>query len=870
MYGIFFIATSWGRQNGGINSINYSLVKNLAKSVDAKKWKIYCVLTENKVDSDVISTVLEKENISLICTKTPKTSTSIKKEIREKNFEQLFFVGHDIITGTYANELRDNYPNATSIILHHMSYRSYYYTREKNPEKIRDKESSQKDIIPNADIIVAVGPLLKESAQDLCIDARKNTEIDEIIPGLEEIEPIKDIHNNHTIILFGRLEDKNNGVKQITLAISAVSEFMKDKDKNFIIKCYGYLEDSEKNQEKLLAKAFKEAGRAVNITANAYINDTKKLREEISSASLCIMPSYCEGFGLAAYEAISAGVPVIISKNTGLYKFLSNKQGESIDHLFESLNISGNPSNNDKPYTEADLKNLKQCIEKIFSNYQKSKNNALLLRTKLIDSHYTWDYTARKFLEIIEQKIRVIPRSISKTDDFLEKKRVQLSDYISDNLIDEHCASFCDPKKVDLKIIKYSNNRERRFTLFSSYVDYYDENQKLKTRLINDGIVGILNETFEKESSCFPMILGDFTRGECHCIKKENDIICLTNVSLGVPDHQVLLIAAVPLIYESNIVGAVTLDIYDEMLAKEIENNTTNKLNMIYRNLKLFSNNLISRFYYEIKDNINFSEVNKMLLNRELVSFKGRCPMDCKHCFAREITDENEEENDIEDIINDLKSKKFDVVYVSHYKENFYNAEKGVCLCEKIYDEFNCDICVITRCILTSELLVRISNLNDKMKLRGNKLTFCISIPAYDSYAKFEKSKIVPTPQQRIDFAGQLKDSSITTIVTIRPMFPSSIVPTSEIYKIVDNCANKVDAILTGGLYVSDSIIKCLNINKEEIEFLHEVESEYLVGVEKKFKAVDVEAEINSLKKYCQERGIPFFKHSMDALNYFK
>lgn len=882
MVGIFFIATSWGRKNGGINSINYSLIRNVTKNIDITKWKVYCILTDENLDADTISNVQEEDNVMLISTKTPR-SRAIKEQINENKFEQLFFIGHDIITGGFANEARNIYDNSTSIVFHHMYYQSYYYTREFNAKKITEKEDAQKNIIPDADVVIPVGPLLNRSAKDLCIDARKeNKQIHEIIPGMEDIAPIKEIHNNHTIILFGRLEERNNCVKQIILAIDAIALYLKEKNKNYVIKCYGYSEDSEKNQRQVLEQAYNQAGKSINIRANAYIENEEKLHKEISSASLCIMPSFAEGFGLTAYEAMAAGVPVIISKNTGLYEFLT-KRPESLEYLFQSIEVQGNPTDPEKPYTEEDLINLKKNIDNVFDDYQNSKDKALLLRSKLIDLHYTWDYTAREFIKIIHSKINTTSKQCVETtdiqtptisiDDKSEKKRLNLSEYISKILVPEYCGKFCDPQKVVFKIIKYSNNRKRRFTVFSSDENFYEDNLRLKTRTINDGTVGVLNETFNyydcHDLKRFPIIVSNYTNDECYCIT-ENNTIKLRNSSIGIPDHHLLSIIAVPLIYEGNIVGAITLDMHDEEFIKSFSEENKEKNSKLHSCLKLLANDLISNFYYEIKDDINFSEVNKMITRREIVSFKGKCPLKCKHCFACEIVDEDEKEDEIQDVVDSLTGKRFDVVYVSHYKENFYNPQKGIELCEEIYKKYKCDICVTTRCILTSDLLLRVNELNDNMRENGNKLTFCISIPAYDSYNLFENDIIVPTPQQRIDFAGQLKNSGVTTIVTIRPMFPSLIVPNSEVCKIVDNCAGKVDAILTGGLYVSDNIIERLNISEDNLPYLENTDSEYLIGVEKKFKAVNVNAEIDTLRDYCRKRDIPFFKHSMDALNYFK
>ena len=48
----------------------------------------------------------------------------------------------------------------------------------------------------------------------------------------------------------------------------------------------------------------------------------EQLAEEFCQADLVIMPSRTEGFGLAALEALSAGLPVLVSCNSGIGKAL--------------------------------------------------------------------------------------------------------------------------------------------------------------------------------------------------------------------------------------------------------------------------------------------------------------------------------------------------------------------------------------------------------------------------------------------------------------------------------------------------------------------------------------------------------------------
>ncbi len=880
MIGIVFIATAWGRNNGGINSVNTALLKNLSTVIRPEwNWKLFCVVTQHGEDADVVDDIQEQYNITLIKTETPATSRRLKKELTKASFSQLFFVGHDVITGDHANKLRDHFLSivpCSSIIFHHMDYRMYYYLREKEPAKIRDKEAEQLQILPNADIIVPIGPFLTKSAQDLCKDARKEstTKIHEINPGMEKIEPIQGVHNSHKVILFGRLEDRNNAVKQIGLAIDAIGKYLlTNSSQKIIVKCYGYTDDSAINQKKLVAEICQTAGKMIPITANSYISDEAELFNELASASLCIMPSTYEGFGLTGYEAISAGVPVIISKNTGLFHFLNSWNGKPIRGLFKAVEIHGGLQENGKEYGTEDLDALVDTIQEVFSNYEQHKEMAMELREALLNGECTWDYAARAFVEIVKEEIKVeSPRSVAENITHIQKKTlIGLKEYIVKHLLPEFCAPFCDIDKLICKVIKYSNDRNRRFTIFSSHELSEPTDNQLRIRAISDGTVGIMNHTYaERGLSIFPVVISNFAQGQCFLVSEVSELEALENQNIGVPDHQVLAIIAAPLIYMNVLVGALTLDIYDQEFITKIKNGCPDTLNIVYTNMKHFSSLLTKQLYTDIKDDLNFSEVQKMITQREIVSFSGRCPLDCKHCFAKEIVAEDESENDIHSIVSELSGKRFDVVYVSHYKENFFDPDRGVELCEKIYEAYKCDICVTTRCTLSGKLLLRIKDLNRRMKETGNNLSFCISIPALESYEKLENKEIIATPSQRIDFAGQLKRIGITTFVTIRPLFPSNFIPSDEVHRIVDKCVEKVDGILTGGLCANDNIIDNLQIPRDSITYLGESQSEYLIGVEKNFRAVDVEDELKDLEAYCKSKSLLFFKHSMEALNYFK
>ena len=62
----------------------------------------------------------------------------------------------------------------------------------------------------------------------------------------------------------------------------------------------------------------------------SFVTDKQKLRELFCAVDLAIMPSRTEGFGLTALEAMSAGLPILVSGNSGFGKALRGlPMGES-------------------------------------------------------------------------------------------------------------------------------------------------------------------------------------------------------------------------------------------------------------------------------------------------------------------------------------------------------------------------------------------------------------------------------------------------------------------------------------------------------------------------------------------------------------
>lgn len=903
MIGIVLISTAWGRNMGGINSINYGLTKALGLQ-NQQNIDIYCIITDNIPDAEMIEETKNKFNVKLLGLKDPYKSKNLENIIN--NFDYTFFVGHDVITGDIALLLRKKFINSTSVIINHMDYSSYYYLRDNNPKNIEQKEKKQTEIISKADIIFSIGPLLKKSAEDIVRKSANNSKsVYMLIPGLEEIKPNDISPNKHNILIFGRVEDKNNKLKQYNLALDAIGKYIK-KEKIGInqlsINVYGYENVSEADQDAMQKRLRKSSGKTVAIKVHNYINDDEELFSELRNSSLCIMPSTTEGFGLVAYEAIAAGVPIIISRNSGLYEFLCDEVGKSnSDEMFPnnhlmSIDIEGNPDD-DKSYTENDLKNLTNCITSVLKNYEHFKEKSLELRQLLIDKHYSWNFMASQFLQIIKEydmsifNIRENENfgNYENNDDSNTKKHYKLKNYFESVLLPRFCKAIMNNnvltkfeiKNAVCKVIAYSNNRDLRLTILSSVKKHPN---RTSIRKIDSGTVGIMNG-FCIENKYFPVVFTDFVKNKCYYMS-DGLLEEVKDLQIGYADHHVLSIIAIPLYSENSLIGAITFDIYDSCFINDLHENMdkyNEMLKYLYSELQIFSASVSDFLLNEFEDDVNFSKLsskelnikstlggNFMLENRKIISFGGKCPFDCKHCFGCEIDDSYENEVEIDDLVASLQNQNFDVLYISQNKENLINPYECIELCEKLFEEYCCDIFITTRCVLNDNEINQFLNLSRKMKDNNKNLTICVSIPALDSFSKTENIQKVPTPNQRLDFLKKIKNSDIYSMITIRPLFPNNFIPQTEIHQLVDECKDKVDCILTGGLMVTDKILKRLGVEKSEFNYFPCGNSEYLKGIDVDFMAVDVADEMKDLKEYCNKNGILFFAHSMDALNYFK
>jgi len=255
---------------------------------------------------------------------------------------------------------------------------------------------------------------------------------------------------------------------------------------------------------------------------------------------------------------------------------------------------------------------------------------------------------------------------------------------------------------------------------------------------------------------------------------------------------------------------------------------------------------------------------------RVLVSFSGRCPLECKHCYTLDCDSPklNKDIDEVEQIVVSIRGSAFDVIYVSHDRENFIDEQAGIKLTESLYDSYNCSILVITRQCLCQGTIKQLAVLSKRMAANNHSLFVAVSIPANASYGITERTDRIATPLERCEVIKNLHQNGLKSILLARPIFPNAIVPVEEVIDMISLYHEYIDAVVASGLAVNDAIIERLGLNDSELSYLTGDNTGYLIGSSaKNIKYIDVSHELSEIKNACNKHGVVFATHSMDALN---
>ena len=223
-------------------------------------------------------------------------------------------IGHGVHLGKQIQLIKRN-TDCTWIQVVHSVYEEVGMYKN-IPEGQRLQQTEVK-LCKMADEVVAIGPKVAEAYKRFLCSAKEEKTILDLTPGVFSeflnVAQATDERRTFCVLVIGsgdNCEDFN--VKGFNMAAEAIAEL---KDASYQLKfLYSPREKAEEIADKLL-----QHGISRNQLIVRSINDSRDVLANLfCEVDLAIMPSRTEGFGLPGLEALSAGLPVLVSGNSGL------------------------------------------------------------------------------------------------------------------------------------------------------------------------------------------------------------------------------------------------------------------------------------------------------------------------------------------------------------------------------------------------------------------------------------------------------------------------------------------------------------------------------------------------------------------------
>ena len=312
---VALLASEWNSKHGGLSTFNRELAIQLAKHPEVEVFFFLpkCDQAETEAAKEKHITLVQAEPIIGV--------DELQWLCHPPKWLQIdFVIGHGVVLGCQAQIIRKNYGTCKWIQFVHNDPEEQGMFKD-NPGAVpkgEEKHQTEVKLCEMADFVVAVGPKLAEAYRSYLRYCGKDQDVFELTPGIfSEFSNVVQSKNEggiFRVLSFGRGDAEDFILKGFDIAAKAVAKL---DDAHLI-----FVGAASKKQDEVAARLKECNLTADRLRVRAYMEIRDDLNKLFSGVDLAIMPSRTEGFGLAALEALSAGLPILVSGNSGLGKAL--------------------------------------------------------------------------------------------------------------------------------------------------------------------------------------------------------------------------------------------------------------------------------------------------------------------------------------------------------------------------------------------------------------------------------------------------------------------------------------------------------------------------------------------------------------------
>ena len=311
---VTILASEWGSTKGGLSTINRELAIQLAKFpyVEVTFFLPKCSGEDKKA--------AESRDISILeAARLPGFNELDQLCFPPENLRIDVVVGHGIKLGRQAQVIRNSHKCKWVQVVHTDSEElGMYKCYEKPIATGEEKHRIEVELCQMADFVVAVGPKLTEAFRGYLRWCKKD--VFEFTPGvfadLCSVQLVTVKRKQCHVLVFGRGDAEDFELKGFDIAARSVAA-LSDSFLYFVGVPHG-------KHEEIATRFFDLGIPKHRQKVRSYLDSREDLKQLFCQVDLVLIPSRTEGFGLTGLEALSAGIPVVVSKNSGFGEALGS------------------------------------------------------------------------------------------------------------------------------------------------------------------------------------------------------------------------------------------------------------------------------------------------------------------------------------------------------------------------------------------------------------------------------------------------------------------------------------------------------------------------------------------------------------------
>jgi glycosyltransferase involved in cell wall biosynthesis len=325
-----FVCDEWSTNKGGISAVNRKLALATAKQGHVSM----CLVTTT---TDAERRDAAQNGVQLFQAERTPAGPDLHLPVTDV-LERIpdVAVGHDRISGHIAWLYARKYANSKLVHIVHTAPAEVepYKNRPDAAMRIEAREAFTRELAGDADVIAAIGPRLTRYVTSLLEDGYGGAPVLRIDPQLDldsnAMERRRQVPARRNVMVLGRTGDI--ALKGLDIASRAVAALTPRSGQLLPIL---YVRGApvamcEEVRRTLVEKSGLARGR---VDVRPFVSDPSAVRFDLRRATLCVMPSRAEGFGLVAWEAIAVGTPLLVSSQSGAAELLREQLGATAEKM---------------------------------------------------------------------------------------------------------------------------------------------------------------------------------------------------------------------------------------------------------------------------------------------------------------------------------------------------------------------------------------------------------------------------------------------------------------------------------------------------------------------------------------------------------